>query len=172
VHLYETTSTITREEAAPILRYANKAYQKRLAYGTVNILLLLTMLMGWLVYREDPQEALFCVVFVLGMTAVFGMLCLLLSRFSVNPYTSPGELSWTHTTWYDGKNFHRLDADGDEFAWPLKKIRWAWRKGWMLLLCTSSRALIPVNLLNLSQTDRESLLELLRTRCHRLIALE
>lgn len=172
MRLYETTSTVSGRDAAPILRYVNKANLTRLVRGTVLIFIVLAAVLGILVYREDPQEAWFCVIFMLGLALMFGAFGFLVIRFGGGHYASSGDITWTHTTWFDGKCFHRKDDDGDEFSWPLRKIRWAWRNGWMLYLCTSSRALIPVNMLYLSETDRESLLQLLQTKCPGLVAFE
>lgn len=171
MRLYETTSTVTQNEAAPLKRYAHTEYGMRIIKGTM-LFLLLAVILGVTVYREDPQEALNCVLILLVLAAAFAIFGRILLKYGSTQSYPSGDLSWTYTTWYDGKCFRRLDEDGDEFAWPLRKIRLAWRNGSVLFLCTSSQAVIPINLLYLSETERKSLFEMLEAKCPKLVALE
>ena len=172
MRLYETTSTVTQNEAAPLKRYAHTEYGIRIINRMMLFLLVLAVILGVTVYRENPQEALNCVLIMLVLAAGFAIFGRILLKYASAQSYPPGDLSWTYTTWYDGKCFHRLDDDGDEFAWPLRKIRLAWRSGCVLFLCTSSQAIIPINLLHLSETDHKSLYELLEMECSKLVALE
>lgn len=172
MRLYETTSTVTQNEIVPLRRYAHTEYGMRLINGTMLSLLVLMVIIGAAVYREDPKEAVICVVIVLVMAIVFGIFGRILLKHGAKEAHPYGDWCYTHTTWYDGRCFHRLDADGDEFSWPLRKIRYAWRSGTVIILCTTSRALIPVNLLQLSETDRKSFFNMIEERCPRLVALE
>lgn len=172
MRLYETTSTVTQNEIVPLRRYVHTEYGMKLINGIMIFQMVLMALIGITVYREEPKEAVTCVVIVLVMALVFGIFGRILLKFGAKEAHPYGDQCYTHTTWYDGKCFHRLDADGDEFSWPLRKVRYAWRIGTVILLCTSSRALIPVNLLLLSETDRRSFFKLLEEECPKLITLE
>lgn len=125
MRLYETTSTVSVCDVAPILRYVNKANLTRLVRGTVLIFIVMAAVLGSLVYREDPKDALFCVFFLLGLALLFGAFDFLVIRFGGGHFALTGDITWTHTNWFDGKCFHRMDDDGDEFSWPLRKIRGA-----------------------------------------------
>lgn len=61
MRLYETTSTVSVCDVAPILRYVNKVNLTRLVRGTVLIFIVMAAVLGSLVYREEPKDALFCV---------------------------------------------------------------------------------------------------------------
>ncbi len=152
----ESTTTFTQNEVVPIKRYAHAGYGRRVIRGMMLFLLVLAVVLGVTVYREDPQEALTCVIICLVMAVMFDIGGHFILKYSAIQTYLPGDLVFTQTTWFDGKCFHRLDEDGDEFSWPLRKIRFAWRSGCTLFLCTSSAAVIPVNLLQLSETDRKS----------------
>ncbi|MBE5810264.1 MAG: hypothetical protein E7318_04930 [Clostridiales bacterium] len=172
MRLYETTSTVTQNEIVPLRRYAHTEYGMTLINGTMLFLLVLAVIMGVTVYREDPQEAINCVLLVLALALVFGIFGRILLKYGAKQAHPYSEMSFTHTTWYDGKRFHRLDTDGDEFSWLLRKMRYAWRNGTVVILCTASRALIPVNLLQLSEAERQSFFDLLKSECPKLVALE
>lgn len=171
MRLYETTSTVTQNEIVPLRRYTHTEYGMTLINGTMLFLLVLAVIIGLTVYREDPKEAVTCVVIVLVMALAFGIFGRILLKYGGREAYQYGDLCYTHTTWYDGKCFHRLDTDGDDFSWPPRKIRYAWRSGTVIILCTASGALIPVNLLHLSETDRKSFLDLLEEKCPKLVAL-
>lgn len=172
MRLYETTLTVTQNELVPLRRYVHTEFGMKLINGTMICLLVLMLVIGAAVYREDPKEALTCIIIVLTMALAFGIFGRLLLKYGAKQMHPYSDLYFTHTTWYDGKCFHRLDEDGEEFAWPLRKIRLAWRNEGVLFLCTSSQAVIPINLLHLSETDRRSLFELLKAECPKLVALE
>ena len=172
MRLYETTSTVTQNEIVPVRRYVHVAYGMKIINGTMLSLLALMLMIAVLVYREDSKEGLTCFIIGLAMALAFGIFGRILLKYGAQQAYPYGDLRYTHTTWYDGKCFHRLDTDGDEFSWPLRKIRYAWRSGPMIILCTTNRALIPVNLLQLPETDRKSLFTLLEEECPKLVALE
>lgn len=170
--LYETTTTFTQNQAVPIKRYAHAGYGRMVIRGMMLFLLVLAVVLGVTVYREDHQEALTCAIICLVMAVMLGIGGRFILKYGAIQTYLPGDLVFTHTTWYDGKCFHRLDEDGDEFSWPLRRIRYAWRSGYTIFLCTSSATVIPVNLLQLSPTEREAFFELLKTECPKLVALE
>lgn len=172
MRLYETTSTVTQNELVPLRRYAHIKYGTKLINGTMLCTLALMLIIGTAVYREEPKEALTCIIIGLVIAlafSIFGRILMKHGAMQTHPY---GDMCYTHTTWYDGKRFHRLDADGDESSWPIRKMQYAWRNGTVVILCTTSRALIPVNLLQLSETDRKSFFDLLEEECPKLVALE
>ena len=61
-----------------------------------------------------------------------------------------------------------MDEDGDEFAYPLNKLVCAYRAGNVLILCAGQQTVLPVNLMQLNETDRKSVFERIKTECPKL----
>ena len=172
MRLYETTSTITQNEAATLQRYAHHEIGKITMRWMMAIFAGIGLLVFYACSREDIRDA-FPAVGIVAATALLMYFLLRISFKAIVAQAHPwGDRSWTHTTWFDEAGVHRLEDDGDEFVYPLKKLRFAYRVDCTILLCTLSQAVIPVNLLYLSEEERQSFFDLLKKECPKLVALE
>lgn len=172
MRLYESTSTITQNEAATLQRYAHHVIGKI----TMRWMLAIYAGMGLLVFYACSREDIQAAIPAVAVVAAAALLTCFLFRISFKAVVAQahpwGDRSWAHTTWFDEAGVHRLDDDGDEFVYPLKKLRFAYRVDCTVLLCTMSQAVIPVNLLYLSDEERQSFFDLLKRECPKLVALE
>ena len=172
MRLYETTSTVTPNEAATLQRYVHHEVGKIAMCWMMAIYAAMGLIVFYACSREGIQDA----VPAVGVVVVAALLTYFLFRISFKAVVAQahpwGERSWTHTTWFDEAGVHRLDYDGDEFVYPLKRLRYAYRVDCTILLCTMSQAIIPVNLLYLSEDEQQAFFILIEKGCPKLVALE
>ena len=168
MRLYETTTTVTQNECNIPKRYAHYLQNMKmmrmmtLAFGVLGVVF------GFVSLQHSLLAAVVCV-------AIFGVAAAVCipggawssKRVAANFYEDGGD-SWTMTTWFDEDGIHRMDEDGDEFAYPLNKLVCAYRSEGVLLFCAGLQTVLPVNLAQLSETDRESVLEQINTGCPKL----
>ena len=172
MRLYETTSTVTQNEAATLQRYVHHEIGKI----AMRWMLAIFAAMGLLVFYACSREGIQNAVPAVGIVVAAALLMYFLFRISFKAVVAQahpwGDRAWTHTTWFDEAGVHRLDDDGDEFVYPLKRLRYAYRVDCTILLCTMSQAIIPVNLLYLSGDEQQAFFDLLKMECPKLVALE
>ena len=172
MRLYESTSAITQNEACTLQRYAHYEVGKIAMRWILAIYAVMGLLVFYACSRKDIATALPAV----GIVAAMALLTCFLFHISFKTVVAQAhpwdERSLTYTTWFDKAGVHRLDEDGDEFVYLLKQLRFAYRIDCTILLCTLGQAVIPVNLLYLSEDERQSLFELLKRECPKLVSLE
>lgn len=169
---FESKAVVAQNDAVTLRRYAHHVYAWSLMRAIMIIQLLLGLTVGITLYWERPQEAvtLLCVsVAVILLIAVTARLVIPSAVAQQHPW---GGEQLEYISWIEDGCIHRFDDDGDVFVVPLRKLRFAYRNGGMLLLCTLSQAVIPVNLLMLSEVERQDLFVMLKSECPSLTALE
>ena len=168
MRLYETITTVTQNECNIPKRYAHYLQSMKMmrvmamVFGGLGIVCSVASL------QHSLLTAIVCMV-TFGAAAV---ICITVGawsskRVAANFYEA-GSDSWTMTTWFDEDDIHRVDEDGDEFTYPLNKLVCAYRAGDTLLLCAGMQTVLPVNLVQLSENDRESVLAMINAGCPKL----
>ena len=165
---YETTSTVMQNECNIPKRYAHYLQNMKMMRMMAVALAAVGVVFGVAGLRHSVAAAVVCIA-LFGAAAV---VCIPVGawsarRVAANFYEDGGD-SWTMTTWFDAEGIHRVDEDGDEFAYPLNKLVCAYRAGDVLLLCAGLQTVLPVNLAQLSETDRESVLNRINAECPKL----
>lgn len=168
----ESTSVVTQNEACTLQRYAHYEVGKIAMRWVLAIYAGMGLLVFYGCSREDMRAAIPAVA-VVAATALLTCLLFRLSFKAIVAQAHPwGDRSFMYTTWISDDSIHRLDEEGDEFVYPLKKMRFAYRAGTRILLCTINQAVIPIDLMQLSETDRRYVFDLLDKKCPKLVALE
>ena len=168
----ESTTTITQNDACMLQRYAHQEVGRITNRWMLGIFAVMVAICCFAAYQESDREAIeMAIVFACLMALYYGIFTLCFKHVvaQMHPW---GDQTWTHTTWIEDDGIHRLDEDGDEYVYPLRKLRFAYRDGTTLLLATINQAVIPINLMQLSETDRKLVFELLKEKCPKLVALE
>lgn len=168
MRLYETTSTVTQDQACIPQQYAHREYSMQVTRWMVLFLVLLGVVIGLAGIRENLTSSLIFMgtmlviaLFTLPVQVVVG------KQTAARMYPG-GENSWACTTWFGNDGIHRTDEDGDEVVASLSKMRCAYRAGNILILCSKAQVVFPVNLAQLSETDRKSLFERLKSESPKL----
>ena len=165
MRLYETTSTVTQNECNIPKRYAHYLQNMKIMRMMALIFGVLGIVCAAAAMQHSLLTAIVCLVAFGGAAAI----CIPVGawsskRVAANFYEDGGD-SWTMTTWFDNDGIHRMDEDGDEFAYPLNKLVCAYRAEDVLLLCSGLQTVLPVNLAQLSEADRASVLESIGAGC-------
>lgn len=168
MRLYETTSTVTQNECNIPKRYAHYLQNMKMMRMMAVAFAVIGVVFGVASLRHSVFAAVVCI----AMFGVVAAICVPIGswvskRVACNFYED-GDDTWTMTTWFDNDGIHRMDEDGDEFAYPLNKLVCAYRAGNVLILCAGLQTVLPVNLAQLSETDRKSVFERIKTECPKL----
>ena len=153
---YETTSFIMQNECNVLKRYAHYLQNMKM----MRVMAAAFVVMGLVFGVASFQHSVFASVVCIMMFGFAAAICVPVGswsskRVAANFYED-GNDTWTMTTWFEDDGIHRIDADGDEDAYPLSKLVCAYRSGDVLILCTGMQAAVPVNLAQLNETDRKS----------------
>ena len=168
MRLYETTSTITQNDANIPKRHAHYLQNMKMMRMTALAFAVIGLVFG----VASLQHSIFAAVVCIVMFGLVAAICVPVGswsskRVAANLYED-GDDAWTMTTWFDNEGIHRMDEDGDEFAYPLNKLVCAYRAGNVLILCAGQQTVLPVNLMHLNETDRKSVFERIKTECPKL----
>ena len=168
----ESTTTVTQNEACKLQRYAHQEVIRITNRWMACFLAVQGVTCCYSAYQESLREGMTVTAVCACLAVLYYVILMLCSKYVVVQMHPWGEQTWTYTTWIEADGVHRLDDDGDEYVYPLRKLRFAYRDGTILLLATINQAVIPVNLMQLPETDRKLVFDLLETRCSKLVALE
>lgn len=168
MRLYETTSTVTQNECNIPKRYAHYLQNMKM----MRMMAVVFAVMGIVFGIASLQHSVFAAVVCIVMFGMGAAICIPIGswsskRVAANIYED-GDASWMMTTWFDNDGIHRADDEGEDDVFPLEKLVCAYRVGNALLLGTKNHSVLPVNLAQLSETDRKSVFERLKTECPRL----
>lgn len=168
MRLYETTSTVTKNECNIPKRHAHYLQSMKMMRMMAVAFAVIGLVFGVASLQHSVAAAVGCVV----MFGLVAGICILVGswsskRVAANFYADVDGM-WTMTTWFDNDGIHRTDEDGDEFVYPLKRLACASRAGNVLILCTDMQAVLLVNLIQLNETDRKSVFERIKTECPKL----
>lgn len=172
MHQFETTSTYSRNDSNIPKRHAHYLQNMKTMRITAVMCVVMGVAFGAAALRYSVVAAVICF-------AAFGFvasICIPVGswssrRVAANFYEDGDDL-WTNTTWFENDGIHRIDDEADEDVFPLNKLVCAYRAGDVLLLCSATQSVIPVNLAQLSETDRKSVFQMLKTGCPKLKAIQ
>ena len=168
----ESTSVITQNDVCMLQRYVHHEVIRITNRWMTGFLAVLGVSCCYSAFRESLRSGLEVAAIFACIAALNYGIYTICSKHIVAQMHPWGDQTWTYTTWIEDDGIHRLDEDGDEYVYPLRKLRFAYRDGTTLLLATINQAVIPVNLMLLSETDRKYVFELLQMKCPKLVALE
>lgn len=172
MRLYETTSTVTQNECNILKRYAHYLQNMKMMRMMAVTFAVVGLVFGAVSLQHSAFAAVACIV-IFGFASI---ICIPVGswsskRVAANFYED-GDDAWTMTTWFDNDGIHRRDEDGDEFAYPLNKLVCAYRADNVLILCAGLQTVLPVNLMQLNETDRKSVFERIETECPKLAMVQ
>lgn len=168
MRLYETTSTVTQNECNIPKRYAHYLQNMKMIRLIAVFLIVFGVGIAAGTLKHSIAAAVTSVVFFALAAAVCIPVGSQSSKHVAENYYEDGDGCWTMTTWFDNDGIHRMDEDGDEFAYPLNKLVCAYRAGNVLILCAGLQSVLPVNLMQLNETDRKSVFERIKNECPKL----
>lgn len=165
---YETTATVRQEVSAILQQYAYILRSMKMMLVMTVIIAGIGIVSGIACMKENAAAGVLCMV-LFGFAAVIMMPVGKLSakRMAANLYPRD-EGEWSLVTWFLADGIHTSDDDDEDDVIPLSRIVCGCRTGNVLLLCTDAPSVVPVNLEQLSETDRKSLFDRLKTECPKL----
>ncbi len=168
MRLYETTAIVKQNDDCIPRQYAHREYGKK----TMRWLALLLVLIGVIGGLGSMKENLLAGLLFMGLMALSALISLPVGAVMMKKAAAQmhpgGDGEWSCITWFENDGIHRLDDDGDEVVVPLGKLICAYRAGNVLLLCTKTQTVVAINLAQLSETDRKSVFERIKTDCPKL----
>ena len=165
MRLYETTTTVTQNESNIPKRYAHYLQNFKMMHMMAVMFAVIGIVFGIALLQRSVFAAVVCIAMFGAAAAICVPVGSWSSKRVAANFYADGNDSWTMTTWFDNDGIHRMDEDGDEFAYPLNKMVCAYRTANVLILCAGLQTVLPVNLMQLSETDRESVFEQIKTEC-------
>ena len=165
MHLYETTSTVRQDDAAILQQYAFILRNMKMMLVMSVILVLIGVVFGFVSLKHNATAGALCFgLFAFAALIMFPIGKLSAKRTAANMYPD-GEGEWRMTTWFENDGIHRTDDEGDEDVFPVSRLVCGYRAGNVLLLCAKSGSVLPINLEQLSETDRKSVFDRIKTEC-------
>lgn len=172
MRLYETTSTVRQDDACILQQHAFIQRNVRMMLIMAVLFVMLGIVSGIACIRQNTAAAVLCFgLFVFAAAIMIPVGKLSAKRMAANMYPD-GEGEWRMTTWFENDGIHRADDEGEDDVFPLNKLVCAYRAGNVLLLGTNTNSVLPVNLTQISETDRKSLFEGLKTESPKLKMLQ
>lgn len=168
MRLYETTSTVRQDDACILQQHALIQRNTKMMLAMTVIFAMMGVMFGIVSLEHSLNSAALVFVlfsFIAAIMMPVGKLSA--KRTAANLYPG-GEGEWSMTTWFENDGIHRADDEAEDDVFPLNKLVCAYRAGNVLLLGTSTNSVLPVNLTQISETDRKSLFERLKTECPKL----
>ena len=165
MRMFETTATVTQNESNIPRRYAHYLQSMKMMRMMAVTIAVIGMILGVASLRYSVPAAVVCIVLFGAAAAI----CIpvgsrMAKQVAANIYED-GDGVWMMTTWFESDGIHREDEDGDVLSYPLDKLVCCHRAGDVLILCTGVQAVLPVNLTQLSETDRGSVCERIEAGC-------
>lgn len=168
MRLYETTSTVRQDDACILQQYAFILRNLKMMLAMSVVIAVIGIVFGIASLKQNVAAGALCFgLFAFAAVIMFPIGKLSAKRTAANLYPG-GDDEWRMTTWFENDGIHRADDEGEDDVLPLNKLVCAYRAGNVLLLGTHTHSVLPVNLLQLSETDRKSLFENLKTECPKL----
>lgn len=168
MRLYETTSTVRQDDTCILQQYSFILRNMKMMLGMSVILAIVGIVFGIASMKQNVAAGILCIgLFAFVAVIMFPIGKLSAKRTAANMYPG-GDGEWSVTTWFENDGIHRADDEGEDDVFPLNKIVCGFRVGNVLLLGMSTHSVVPVNLAQLSETDRKSLFERLKTECPKL----
>ncbi len=168
MHQYETTSTVKQSDACIPKQFAHRLY----AMNVAGLMMGFIMILGVVIGVAGMQENMVSGLLFMGIMAIAAVSVVLITSVTAKKAAAQmhpsGDDEWMCTTWFEQDGVHRMDDEEDESVFLVKKLVCAYRAGNVLLLCTKGQSIIPVNLAQLSETDRKSVFERIKTECPRM----
>ena len=165
---YETTATVCQRDACIPKQFSHRLY----AMNVAGLMSAVMIAVGVMIGVSSMQDNMTAGLAFMGIMFMVALICIPVTWFTVKKAAAQmhpsGDDEWTCTTWFENDGIHRMDEDADESVYPVKKLVCAYRAGNVLLLCTRAQSIIPVNLVQLSETERKSVFERIRAECPRL----
>lgn len=168
MRLYETTSTVRQNDSAILQQYVFILRNMKVMLIMSVIFVIMGIVLGIASLKHNVAAGALCFgLFALVAAIMFPIGKLSAKRTAANMYPR-GDGEWSVTTWLENDGIHRADDEGEDDVSPLNKIICGYRAGNVLLLGTNTHSVLPVNLEQLSETDRKSLFDRLKTECPKL----
>lgn len=169
MRMYETTSVLRQDDACIPQQYAYRLQYMKTSRITAIALTIVGVVIGLASIRENLLAGLL----FMGLMALVSLICIPVGEANAKKLAANmhpgGDGEWQSTTWFENDGIHRLDdEDDDEVVYPLSKLTCAYRAGNVLIFCTGNQAVVPVNLAQLTETDRKSVLECIKSECPKL----
>ena len=165
MRLYETTAVVQQRDACIPQRHACVQSAMKMMRAMAVILLAIGVVTGVATLRLHIAAGLLTML-------LFGVIAVIMmpvgrwsARRTAANYYPDGDGQWTSTTWFESDGIHRTDDEGDEDVFPVSRLVCGYRAGNVLLLCAKSGSVLPINLEQLSETDRKSVFERIKTEC-------
>lgn len=165
---FETTSTIKQSDACIPKQFAHRLYAMNVAGLLSAFLIAIGVMIGVGSMQDHPEAGwAFMAIMVLAAAICIPVTSMTVKKAAAQMHPT-GDGVWTNTTWFENDGIHRTDEDGDEVVFHVNKLVCAYRAGHVLLLCTRTQSLVPVNLAQLTETERKSVFVRIKTECPRL----
>lgn len=172
---FETTSTVKQHDACILQQYAYLRVARKMEVIVVLCLLGIGAAVGLSCIAKSLVAGLmFC-----GFMAAVALISIPVQRASAKKVAAQlhpdGDGEWAVTTWFeqDGLHDHEADLPEEERVTDIARdIVCAYRAGTVLLLCTKNYTVLPIDLVELSETDRKSVYERLKSDCPKLKMLK
>lgn len=172
MRLYETTSTVRQDDACILQQYAFILRNLKMMLAMSVVIAVIGIVFGIVSLKQNVAAGVLCIgLFAFAAVIMFPIGKLSAKRTAANLYPG-GDDEWRMTTWFENDGIHRADDEGEDDVLPLNKLVCAYRAGNVLLLGTNTNSVLPVNLTQISETDRKSLFERLKTECPKLKMLQ
>lgn len=168
MRLYETTSTVRQNDAAILQQYAFILRNMKVMLVMSVIFVIMGIVFGIVSMKHNAAAGVLCFgLFAFAAAIMFPIGKLSAKRTAANLYPR-GDEAWSMTTWFENDGIHRADDEGEDDVFLLSRLVCGYRAGNVLLLGTNTNSVMPVNLAQLSETDRKSLFDRLKTECPKL----
>lgn len=165
MRLYETSSTVKQNDACIPQQYAQVSRTMKMMRVMSVVFLVLGVGLCAVSWKQSIPAAILCLV-MFGFVATIMIPVGKASARRVAANLHPGgEGTWQAITWFENDGIHSADEDGEDDVYPLSTLVCAYRADNVLLLCTKGQSVLPINLVQLSETDRKSVIERLKTEC-------
>lgn len=172
MRLYETTSTVRQGDACILQQYAFILRNMKMMLVMSVIHVLIGVVLGLVSLKHNAAAGALCFgLFAFAAAIMFPIGKLSAKRTAANMYPD-GAGEWRMTTWFENDGIHRADDEGEDDVFPLNKLVCAYRAGNVLLLGTNTNSVLPVDLTQISETDRKSLFDRLKTEAPKLKMLQ
>lgn len=165
MRLYQTSAAVKQSDACIPQQYAHVDQTMKMLRVMALIFLVIGAVLCVISWKHSVSAAVLSFM-MLGCTTAIMIPVGKASarRVAMNLHPS-GDGVWRATTWFENDGIHSADEDGEDDVYPLNTLVCAYRADNVLLLCTKGRSVLPVNLAQLSETDRKSVCERIKTDC-------